>query len=101
MILINHGTVRFDVQPGMKIAQLVVANVLDDPIYQTPSGPITPLDMIFGHSASIGEGSRYMAHKSGFTATTLGVLLREAGFVEVGVARVDYDLRARAHKAED
>jgi dUTP pyrophosphatase len=28
VILINHGRVRFDVQPGMKIAQMVIASCL-------------------------------------------------------------------------
>ena len=28
VILINHGSARFDVQPGMKIAQMVIASCL-------------------------------------------------------------------------
>jgi predicted SAM-dependent methyltransferase len=79
-----------------RIAGLIADDGLDDEIYRSPSGPITPLDMIYGHSDSIGRGSTYMAHKSGFTATTLGQLLVEAGFVDIAITRSDFDLTARA-----
>jgi dUTP pyrophosphatase len=36
VILINHGGVRFDVQPGMKIAQLVVAPCLSVEVQEAP-----------------------------------------------------------------
>jgi dUTP pyrophosphatase len=35
VILINHGRARFDVQPGMKIAQLVVAPCLSVDVQET------------------------------------------------------------------
>src|SRR5665213_540831 len=40
--------------------------------YTSPAGPITPLDMLFGHSDSIASGHLYMAHKTGFTCASLG-----------------------------
>jgi len=79
-----------------RVADFIAADGLDDEIYRSPSGPITPLDMIYGHTRSIGQGSTYMAHKSGFTATTLGQLLVESGFVNIAIARGDFDLTARA-----
>jgi predicted SAM-dependent methyltransferase len=97
-VLLPGGLLLLAVLDLQKIAQLVIADALDDAVFRTPSGPITPLDMIFGHTDSIGEGAEYMSHKSGFTASTLRALLADAGFVEIGVARVDYDLRARAQK---
>jgi predicted SAM-dependent methyltransferase len=98
-VLRPGGLLLLAVLDLQKIAQLVIADdSLDDAVFRTPSGPITPLDMIFGHTDSIGEGAEYMSHKSGFTASTLRTLLADAGFVEIGVARVDYDLRARAQK---
>lgn len=36
VILINHGQARFDVEPGMKIAQLVVAPCLAVDVEETP-----------------------------------------------------------------
>jgi predicted SAM-dependent methyltransferase len=68
----------------------------DHVVYQSPAGPITPLDMVFGHSSSIAAGSTHMAHRSGLTAERLGGLLVQAGFAEVVIKRQDYDLWALA-----
>jgi predicted SAM-dependent methyltransferase len=81
-----------------RVCALVAADALDQEVYRSPSGPITPLDMIYGHIDSIGQGAGYMAHRSGFTGTTLGHLLVAAGFVSVEVSRADFDLQARAYK---
>jgi SAM-dependent methyltransferase len=69
-----------------RIAELVAADPLEDAAYVAPSGPITPLDMIYGHTPSLAQGNRYMAHRCGFTPRTLHRLLTEAGFVQVAVA---------------
>jgi hypothetical protein len=69
------------------VAELVVKDQLETEAYMSRSGPITPLDMIFGHTASLAEGDRYMAHKCGFTVTTLRGLLEAAGFGGVKVWR--------------
>jgi len=69
----------------LAIAQQVVNDALDDTLYMSPAGPISPLDMIFGHQAAIKAGNHYMAHRTAFTATTLGNALTEAGFEEVRV----------------
>ena len=36
-----------------QVAQLVIEDRLEDQAYASSSGPITPLDMIFGHTASL------------------------------------------------
>ena len=46
------------------VAKLVVKDRLTDTAYVSPMGPITPQDVIFGHSASLEEGNEYMAHKT-------------------------------------
>lgn len=72
--------------PDMRaIARQVANDALDDTLYQSPAGPIRPLDMIFGHQAAIKAGNHYMAHRTAFTATTLGNALAQAGFDEVRV----------------
>jgi len=48
--------------------------------YTSPAGPITPLDMLFGHSDSIASGHLYMAHKTGFTCASLGRHFVDADF---------------------
>ena len=82
-----------------QVARLVAEDQLEDRAYLSLSGPITPLDMIFGHTASLARGNRFMAHRTGFTALTLGRLLIEAGFVDVTLRRgASFDLWATAHK---
>ena len=62
------------------ICELALQDGLDAPLYQSSSGPITPLDIIYGHSASIKTGATYMAHKTGFDIKLLAKRFRQAGF---------------------
>jgi SAM-dependent methyltransferase len=81
-----------------RIAELVANDGLEDEAYVSPSGPITPLDMIYGHAPSLARGHLHMAHKSGFTARTLGQLLTDAGFAVSTMQREGFSLWARAYK---
>jgi SAM-dependent methyltransferase len=81
-----------------RIAELVAGDGLEDEAYSSPAGPITPLDMIYGHIASLTRGNEYMAHRTGFTARTLRQLLIEAGFIGVAIQREGFSLWARAFK---
>lgn len=81
-----------------KIAELVAADQLEQPAYVSPAGPITALDMMFGHTASLARGHSYMAHKTGFTARVLVDCLTEAGFDGIKVSRDGFDLWAVAEK---
>jgi ubiquinone/menaquinone biosynthesis C-methylase UbiE len=98
-VLKPRGLLLLTLPDLQQVAQLVVDDKLEDLAYQSPSGPVTPLDMIFGHTASLARGNRYMAHRTGFTARTLHQALVEAGFVEVRL-RVggSFDLWATAVK---
>jgi hypothetical protein len=62
------------------VAQLVADDKLLEPAYQSGMGPIAPLDILYGHNASIARGNHYMAHRGGFTARTLANALSEVGF---------------------
>jgi SAM-dependent methyltransferase len=64
------------------IAQLIVGGRFGETIYHSPAGPIGVADMLFGHGRSIAEGRPHMAHRTGYTAETLGELLVEGGFEE-------------------
>ena len=77
-------------------ATLVLERGLDYVAYQSPAGPITPLDLIFGHSPSIGRGNIFMSHKTGFTCPHLGQLMLQAGYPTVLVKRDAFDLWALA-----
>jgi predicted SAM-dependent methyltransferase len=99
-VLKPHGLLLLTLPDLQQVAQLIVEDRLEDQAYQSSSGPITPLDMLFGHTASLARGNRLMAHRTGFTARTLHKVLKEAGFVEVSLRPgTGFDLWATAHKA--
>jgi len=100
MRVLKPGGMLLMTMPDLqRIAELVAANQLEDRAYVSASGPITPLDMIFGHTASLARGDTFMAHRTGFTAKTLERLLGEGGFTKVRVVRGNaFDLWAQAHK---
>lgn len=61
-----------------------------DVLYQSPAGPITGRDMIYGFRP---EANPFMTHKTGYVQHTLEALMREAGYSMVNVMRVpDYNL---------
>jgi SAM-dependent methyltransferase len=62
----------------------------DHVAYTSAAGPITALDMLYGHQASVARGRVSMAHKTGFTAERLGKLLLAAGFATVHVRRDEH-----------
>jgi predicted SAM-dependent methyltransferase len=98
-VLKPNGLLLLTLPDLQQVAQLVVEDRLEDQAYHSSSGPITPLDMIFGHTASLAHGNLFMAHRTGFTARTLNKVLVEAGFVEVSLrAGTAFDLWATAHK---
>ena len=67
------------------VARHIADGRLEDPLYVSPSGPISALDIFYGHGAAIARGETYMAHRTGFTAKTLGEHARRAGFATFGV----------------
>ena len=76
------------------VASLILDRGLDQVAYTSPAGPITPLDMLFGHSESIARGHPAMAHKTGFTCASLGRRFVDAGFPIVLVKQEGLDLWA-------
>ena len=72
------------------VAQHLLEHGTEHIAYVSQAGPITALDMLYGHSASIAQGRHYMAHNTGFTADRLGNLLLDAGFSTVNVRRDEH-----------
>lgn len=65
------------------VCALVAKDKLTEPAYISPAGPISPIDILYGHRASMQAGNRYMAHRCGFTAKVLTGTLQAAGFPQV------------------
>jgi SAM-dependent methyltransferase len=70
-----------------RAAERIASGRLEDPLYEAAAGPITPLDMVYGHVRAVADGFHEMAHRTGYTARTLERKLRDAGFVDVRVRR--------------
>ncbi len=98
-VLKPKGLLLLTLPDLQQVAELVAADRLEDEAYMSPSGPVTPLDMIFGHTPSLAQGFPFMAHKTGFTRRSLQRLLECTGFTEVQVRRGGrFDLWAAAYK---
>jgi len=82
------------------IAEFIVQDKLEDTAYVSPAGPITPLDVVYGYGKAIKQGNEFMAHRTGFTAKTLGAKLRRAGFRDVTLERKDLALWALGRKKQ-
>ncbi|CAH0350896.1 methyltransferase domain-containing protein [Aquabacterium sp. CECT 9606] len=67
--------------PDLKsVCALVAQDKLLEPAYQSPAGPISPLDILYGHRPAMAQGNLFMAHRCGFTQSSIAMTLKHAGF---------------------
>jgi SAM-dependent methyltransferase len=69
------------------VCALVAEDKLTDAAYHSPAGPISPLDILYGHGVALAAGHHFMAHKCGFTLKTLTEALQAAGFQSIAGKR--------------
>lgn len=89
--------------PDMQaVAAYIADGRWENPLYTSPSGKISPVDIVYGLRKDISKGNHFMAHKSGFTAVSLANHLKQAGFSTITIERhwinlwaVAYNLPAR------
>lgn len=86
--VLRPGGVAWIIVPDLQsLAERMAAGDLDGELYRSPAGPITVLDVLWGHQASLAAGQQHMAHRTGFSAATLRRRLIEAGFAPVRIER--------------
>ena len=75
---------------------------LDEVLYQSPAGPISAHDVVYGLQAEIeNSGQDFYAHKTGFSPMSLRKILLDGGFWKVFLATDTYlAVHALAFKAE-
>jgi SAM-dependent methyltransferase len=85
-----------------EVARHIADGKLETPLYISPMGPIAPIDILYGHRASLASGNAFMAHRTGFTSDTLGAALIEAGFATAMVQSTasNFSLTAIAFRSE-
>jgi hypothetical protein len=91
-VLNNNGYFVVNCPNLIPVARLIVEDKLTEPAYVSPAGPISPLDILYGHGASIKRGNEFMAHKTGFSPKSLNAALLAAGFKSVGMLARDIQL---------
>lgn len=102
-VLKQDGFVEIDVPDLKSVFEKMVAHHmdLDDALYESPSGPITIKDIIFGYGKQIAaSGQDFYAHKNGFTAKSLARSLFLYGFKQIYLHVSGYAIHAMAFRAE-
>lgn len=84
--------------PNMKIpAQMIADGKPDEVLYMSGMGPITALDMFYGHRASIVNGKDGMRHKMSFTKELFEKIFAELG-TPAEVVEQGYDIIVNMRK---
>ena len=87
-VLKQDGIVVLTCPDLVSVCQAVVNDRLMETLYVSPAGPIAPIDILYGHRDAVANGKIYMAHKTGFTYSTLQDAFFKAGFkFNIGAAR--------------
>lgn len=100
-VLKDDGFVVLTCPDLQSVCEAVGRDQLVEPLYVAPSGPISAIDILYGHRGFIANGNKFMAHKCGFTARVLDATFDAAGFVKrAGLRRPEiYELWILALKS--
>jgi ubiquinone/menaquinone biosynthesis C-methylase UbiE len=79
-VLKDDGLVVLHCPDLQAVCEVVAQDKLYDKLYDSGLGPITPMDILYGHISSVAKGNDYMAHKGGFTYSVLNDVFLHAGF---------------------
>ncbi|MDP6250150.1 MAG: methyltransferase domain-containing protein [Candidatus Pacebacteria bacterium] len=97
-VLKEDGMVSISCPDLQSVCEAVAQDKLLEPLYDSPTGPISPIDILYGHRQPISKGNEYMAHKGGFTYSTLYKAFKEVGFQSMAGGRRGYNLYLVAFK---
>jgi SAM-dependent methyltransferase len=81
---------------------LIAGDKLLEPAYESPAGPVAPIDILYGFRPALAAGYTRHANKCGFTVRAFTGTLAQAGFgsVWVTVNAPTYTITAIASKKE-
>ena len=100
-VLKPDGRVLITCPDLQSVCARVAQGELASPLYESDAGPISALDMMYGHRGAMSAGNLFMAHRCGFTLQVLADTLQACGFPRTaGIARPEaFDLWVVASKA--
>jgi hypothetical protein len=79
-VLSDEGIVILRCPDIQSVCEAVANDKLLEPLFDSPIGPISPIDILFGNRKQISKGNEFMAKKCGFTYSVLNQTFGEAGF---------------------
>lgn len=100
-VLKPEGFVHVRVPDLAEVFRVVTARALDveDVLYQSPAGPITVRDTLYGYGVEIERsGNDFYAHKTGFSPKSLVALLVRCGFPQVYLGKGSFEVVAYAFR---
>ena len=71
-VLRSDGFVILTCPDLQMVGERLAAGDIEKPLYTSSSGPVSPLDMLYGFRPAMKDGNLYMAHHTGFTLKSLG-----------------------------
>ena len=100
-VLKPDGRVLITCPDLQSVCARVAQGELASPLYESDAGPISALDIMYGHRGAMAAGNLFMAHRCGFTLQVLADTLQACGFPRTaGIARPEaFDLWVVASKA--
>ena len=87
-VLSDDGFIVVLVPDLQAVADRIVTDKFDEPIYISGMGPVSAHDMFYGFGPAIAAGQTSMAHRCGFTPTILVNLLNTTSFAEYAIRRL-------------
>ena len=70
-VLKPNGFAFVQVPDLREVARHVADGRLEEPLYLSPAGPISPLDILYGHRMSLARDPAFSGPRTGFIDTTL------------------------------
>ena len=90
-VLNDDGMVFIRCPDIQTVCEAVVQDKLLEPLYESAAGPISPIDILYGYRKDLAKGNEYMAHKGGFTYSSLNSSFFEVGFKSRFGGRFPFD----------
>ena len=97
-VLKEDGIVVITCPDLQRTAEAIAQDKLFETLYESPMGPVTAFDVLFGHRKTTADGNVFMIHKGGFTYSTLDMAFYKAGFKARCGKRVAFALYLVAFK---
>ena len=86
-ILRSDGFVCVIVPDLQTVGRYIVADRLQEAIYESDAGPVTAHDVVFGFGAALARGHKSMAHRCGFTPSMLQQSFMQQSYGEILIRR--------------